>query len=228
MLRARLCTEVAGTSVDAEGNLNTTTPEAVAAAELYQALNQHAPPGVVGFNWNESQTVFSQGKAAIWMDGIGFAPPLEDPTKSAVAGKVGYGVMPPGPKAQHSGMFGSGIGVSAFSEKKGPAYFYAQWATSKASQARILEQGAGSPSRNSAYKSEQALANLKVPMGWVDALVDSGAIGRPGLPVIIPVTEFRDIYGIALTNMIGGADAKSELEQATEQFRPILEKSEQA
>ena len=46
--------------------------------------------------------------------------------------------------------------------------------------------------------------------------------------MIIPVTEFRDIFGIALTNMIGGADPKAELEKATEQFRPILEKSEQA
>lgn len=215
-------------SVDAKGNLNTTTPEAVAAAELYRTLNQHAPPGVVGFNWNESQTVFSQGKAAIWMDGIGFAPPLEDPSKSAIAGKVGYGVMPPGPVAQHSGMFGSGIGVSAFSEKKGPAFFYSQWATSKVAQARILENGAGSPSRNSAYSNEQALSNLKVPRDWVDALVASGAIGRPGLPVIIPVTQFRDIFGIALTNMIGGADPKEELEKATEQFRPVLEKSEKA
>jgi multiple sugar transport system substrate-binding protein len=44
--------------------------------------------------------------------------------------------------------------------------------------------------------------------------------------VIIPVTEFRDIYGIALTNMIGGADPSEELAKATEQFQPILEKSE--
>jgi multiple sugar transport system substrate-binding protein len=214
-------------SVDAQGHLNTTGPEAIAAAKLYQTLNQnYAPPGVVGFNWNECQTIFSQGKAAMWFDGIGFAPPLEDATKSKVVGKVGYGVTPPGPKAQHSAMFGDGMGVSAFTDKKGPGYFYCQWATNKLNQARILEDGAGSPCRTSAYENQQALANLKVPMGWVDALVESGPIGRPGLPVIIPVTEFRDIYGIALTNMIGGADPAEELEKATEQFRPILEKSE--
>jgi multiple sugar transport system substrate-binding protein len=46
--------------------------------------------------------------------------------------------------------------------------------------------------------------------------------------VVIPVTEFRDIFGIALTNMLGGADAKAELEKATAQFAPILEKSERA
>ena len=46
------------------------------------------------------------------------------------------------------------------------------------------------------------------------------------LPQIIAVTEFRDIFGIALTNMIGGADPAAELKQATVQFKPILEKTE--
>ena len=76
----------------------------------------------------------------MWLDGIGFAPPLEDTTKSRVAGKVGYGVQPKGPSAQHSGMFGDGMGVSAFSEKKEPAYLYCQWATNKENQARAAGQ----------------------------------------------------------------------------------------
>ena len=51
-------------------------------------------------------------------------------------------------------------------------------------------------------------------------------IARPGLPVILPVTEFRDTLGVALTNMIGGADPAAELKKATDLFRPVLEKSE--
>jgi multiple sugar transport system substrate-binding protein len=47
----------------------------------------------------------------------------------------------------------------------------------------------------------------------------------PSLPQIVPVTEFRDIFGIALTNMITGGDPQQELEAATEEFRPILEQS---
>ena len=50
---------------------------AVAAAELYKKLNRdYAPPGTVGFNWNEAQTSFSQGKIGMWIDGIGFAENL--------------------------------------------------------------------------------------------------------------------------------------------------------
>ena len=38
--------------------------------------------------------------------------------------------------------------------------------------------------------------------------------------------EFRDIYGIALTNMLQGGDPASELKKASEQFSPILAKTE--
>jgi len=212
--------------IDDAGQLATTSDAAVAAAETYQRLLAgYAPPGVTGFNWNECQTTFGQGTAAMWFDGIGFATPLEDPASSRVVGKVGYALQPAGPVARHSGSFGDGLGISAASEKHGPAYLYLQWATNKANQARILAAGAGAPARTSAYSNPDALAALKVPREWVEALIASGEIGLPSLPAIVPVTEFRDIFGIALTNMITGADPRQELTRATEEFRPILEQS---
>jgi multiple sugar transport system substrate-binding protein len=39
------------------------------------------------------------------------------------------------------------------------------------------------------------------------------------------VTEFRDTFGIALSNRIGGADPKAELDKATNDFKPVLDKS---
>ena len=207
--------------------LQTMTPEAVAAAEYYKKLNKDfAPPGTVGFNWNESQTSFSQGKIGMWLDGIGFAPPLEDPTKSKVVGKVGYGVMPVGPKSRNSATFGDGIGIPAASKKKEAAYLYCQWATSKLMCARLLQSGGGSPCRASSYTDKDTIAGLKLPRDWLNCLQESTAIGRPGLPEIVPVTEFRDIFGVGLTNTIGGADAKTELAKATEAFAPVLQKSE--
>lgn len=214
-------------AIDSKLNLNTETPEAVACATMYQNLQKnYAPPGVSGFNWNESQSAFALGQAAMWMDGLGFAAPLEDKTKSKVVGKVAYVLEPAGPKKQWAGMTGDGMGISSFSKKKGAAWYYCMWATSKLIQARSLAAGAGSPPRNSVYKDPQALSNLVVPQAWVDAVVNSGKIGRAALPVIVPVTEFRDIFGIALTNMIGGADPATELKKATTEFKPILEKSE--
>ena len=49
--------------------------------------------------------------------------------------------------------------------------------------------------------------------------------GPFGLPVIVPVTEFRDTIGSGLTNIVGGADVATELKKATEAFQPVLDKS---
>ena len=130
-------------TVSADGKLMTDTPEAVWAAELYAKLNREsAPPGTIGFNWNECQTTFAQGRAAMWLDGIGFATPLEDPTKSKVVGKVGYGITPAGPKAHHSATFADGLGIPRSSTKKGAAWYYAQFMANKKNQIAMLKSGA--------------------------------------------------------------------------------------
>jgi multiple sugar transport system substrate-binding protein len=206
----------------------TDTPEAIWAGEQYKRMNREfAPPGTVGFNWNECQTSFATGRAAMWLDGIGFATPLEDPSKSKVVGKVGYGVVPKGPKAQHSAIFGDGLGISRTSTKKGAAWFYVQFITNKQNQLNILKNGAGSPARNSAFANQEVVRESKFGKQWFDCVLESAKVGRPGLPVIIPVTEFRDVFGVALTNMISGADPAAELKKATETFQPVLHKSEQ-
>ena len=213
-------------SIDSKNVMHTNGPEAIASAQIYQTLlSKYGPAGVNGFNWMECQAGFQQGAVAMWFDGIGFTAPLEDPTKSKVVGKVGYALQPAGPKAQHSAMFGNGIGITAKSKNTGPAWYFCQWYTQKKFNVDMLQTGAGSPVRTSTYQDPQALQNLKVPKEWVTTLLESQKIGQPGLPAIIPVTEFRDTFGIALTNMISGADPKSELDKATEQFKPILEKS---
>src|SRR5947207_11760117 len=80
-----------GEFLDAKGNILTDGPEAVEATKLYQTLlTKVAPPGVAGFNWMESMASFTQGRAAMWIDGVGWAPPLEDPAASRIVGKVGY------------------------------------------------------------------------------------------------------------------------------------------
>ncbi len=218
-----------GTFIDANGRLTTDTAEAIDAAKMYQTLlAKYGPQGVAGFNWNEAQSLFLQGKTAMWLDGIGFAQPLEDPTKSRIVGKVGYGVMPAGPKQQASALFGDGEGISTFSKKQGPSWFYLQWASNKANQTRVLQAAAGAPVRNSAYAAAQSSADFKAPKQWVECMLTSARIAQPGLPVIAPVTEFRDVFGVALTNMINGADPAAEMKKATAEFQPVLDKSEKA
>jgi len=218
-----------GGFVDKGGKLMTDSSEAIESAKMYQTLlGKYGPQGVAGYNWNEAQSLFLQGKAAMWLDGIGFAQPLEDPTKSRIVGKVGYGVMPAGPKQQVSALFADGEGISTFSKKKGPAWFYLQWASNKANQTRMLQAAAGAPVRTSAYAAAQASSDFKSPKEWVECMLASAKIAQPGLPIIAAVTEFRDTFGIALTNMINGADPAAELKRATAEFQPVLDKTEKA
>ena len=214
--------------IDANRQLITDTPDAIWAAETYQKfLRDASPPGSIGFNWNECQTTFMQGRAAMWLDGIGFAAPLEDKSRSRVAGKVGYALVPRGPgPSHHCCLFGAGYGIPEASRKKGPAWFYIQWALSKGIQLRMLADGRGVPARASPFSNETAIAASSFPREFFQTLEASARIARAGLPEIVPVTQFRDVIGSALTNTISGADVAAEMKRATAEFRPILEQSE--
>jgi multiple sugar transport system substrate-binding protein len=48
------------------------------------------------------------------------------------------------------------------------------------------------------------------------------------VPDIIPISEFRDIFGVAVTKAIEGGDPAQLLKDATAEFEPIYAKSEQA
>ena len=95
-----------------------------------------SPPGSIGFNWNECQTTFMQGRAAMWVDGIGFAAPLEDTTRSRVAGKVGYARGAARARAPTTTARCSAPATASPRprRKKGPAWFYIQWALGKPNQ----------------------------------------------------------------------------------------------
>ncbi|WP_298954785.1 sugar ABC transporter substrate-binding protein [uncultured Methylobacterium sp.] len=218
-----------GEFLDAKGNILTDGPEAVEATKYYQRLlSKTAPPGVVGFNWMESMAAFTQGRAAMWIDGVGWAPPLEDPNASRVVGKVGYAVVPKGPAGQFSATYGDGIGVAQASTKKEAAYLYCQWAVSKLMGGRLLQIGGGVPFRDSILNDGEVQSGLKMPREWLDSAIGSAKISKLGLPVVVPVAEFRDIVGAAVTATLSGADPATELKKATDQYRPILERSEKA
>ncbi|MGC2780214.1 MAG: extracellular solute-binding protein, partial [Bradyrhizobium sp.] len=185
-------------------------------------------PGVAGFNWMESMASFTQGRSAMWIDGVGWAPPLEDPNASRVVGKVGYTVVPAGPKGQFSATYGDGVGIPAACKNKEAAWLLCQWMVSKAQGARLVQAGGGVPFRNSVLNDAEVQSGVKMPKEWLQSAIDSGKISKLGLPVIIPVAEFRDLVGAALTATLSGADPATELKKAHEQFRPILERSEKA
>src|SRR3954471_4341018 len=217
-----------GEFLDAKGNILTDGPEAIEATKSYVRSNKSSPPGVAGFNWMESLAAFAQGRAAMWIDGVGWAPGVENANSSRVVGKIGYTLVPAGPKGQYSAAYGDGIGIPTVSKKKEAAYLLCQWVVSKTQGARLVQAGGGVPFRNSILNDADVQKGVTLPKEWFQSVLDAGKISKLGLPVIIPVAEFRDLVGAAVTATLSGADPAAELKKAHEQFRPILERSEKA
>ena len=55
------------------------------------------------------------------------------------------------------------------------------------------------PFRNSVLDDKDVQAGVKMPKEWLDCVIACSKISKLGLPVVVPVTEFRDIIGAALT-----------------------------
>jgi multiple sugar transport system substrate-binding protein len=209
-----------------DGKASIDTPEAVKAMDYYAGiLRRFAPPGVVNFNWYECSSAFMQDQVAQYFDGVNFASQFEDPQKSKIAGKVGYAVLPAGPGGHFSPIFGNGVAISSQSKAQGPAYFFAQWATSKQSAVRELLEGTGS-ARTSVWSDPQVKAKPKMPADWYQAYQDALKNGRLGLPEIIGVTEYRDIIGVAIQKAIEGAKSSEVLAAAQKEFQEVLDKTE--
>src|SRR5256885_14258980 len=118
---------------------------------------------------------------------------MEDPNASRIVGKVGYTVVPAGPKGQYSATYGDGIGIAAACKNKEAAYLLCQWVVSKQQGARLLQTGGGVPFRNSILNDEEVRKGVKMPAEWLQAAIAAAKISKLGLPVVIPVAEWRDL-----------------------------------
>ncbi len=166
-----------------------------------------------------------QGQVAQYFDGVNFASQFEDKEKSKIAGKVGYTLLPAGPGGHFSPIFGNAVAISSQSKRQGPAYFFAQWATSKQSAVKELLDGTGS-ARMSVWNNAEVKAKPKMPADWYQAYQDSLKNGRLGLPEIVAVTEYRDIIGVAIQKAIEGGKSAEVLAEAQKEFQDVLDKTE--
>ena len=202
------------------------TKEGIAALDLYtRLLRQYGPPGVVNFNWYEASSAFYQGQVAMYMDGVNFASQFEDPSKSKVAGKVGYALLPTGPAGAVAPIYITGMAVSSASRNKEAAYLFAQWATNKPNAVRELLAGVG-VGRTAAWDAPELKGKGRMPDEWYAAYQASLKNGRQGLPEIVAVTEYRDIIGVAIQKAIEGAPAAQVLAQAQKEFQDLLNRTE--
>lgn len=118
---------------DMEWHPTLETPAWKNALSTYVDLvKKYGPPGVTANGFNENLTLFSSGKAAMWIDATVAGGILENPKQSQVVGKVGYAPAPIAvtPNGSHW-LWSWAFAIPSKAKNAEGAKKFAAWATSK-------------------------------------------------------------------------------------------------
>lgn len=176
-----------------------TSPEAIQAANFYKKLLSVAAPGSTSWDWSGLAEAFAAGDIAMAPEWHEFSSMFEDPSKSKVAGKVGWAILPKGPKRNANIFGGTGIGISKYASDKEQkaAWLFLVWATSPQSQYMILKSkdGGETPTRQSVYElpdvkkgmepgsaESKEMPNLLAMKATLDAWKSENVYMRPKIP----------------------------------------------
>ncbi len=194
----------------------------VKALEVYGGtLHSYGPPGIAGMTWSQATIVFAQGHSAMMTDSSNFVSTLEDPKKSALAGKVGYAMLPSGPAGRHSTLISWALSINAKSGHKEAAWYLIQWLVSKGMEQEMAKRKIP-VARQSVWNG--ADFQKLMPKDWLDGFVKElpNAAVNQANPLVIPVPEVRDAIGKAIVSAIQGGDARQAAQQAQKEVLQIL------
>lgn len=108
-----------------------TSPQWKAAVGDYLELSRSAPPTVAANGFSENLDLFRDGDCAIWVDATSAASFVTDPTRSAVAGSVGFAPAPgTGLDRGSNWLWSWALAIPRSSEKQEAARAFLAWATS--------------------------------------------------------------------------------------------------
>jgi multiple sugar transport system substrate-binding protein len=216
-----------GRWTDDKYNPALTSPGAIKGFELYGRLaREYGPPGILNYHWFQCQALFASGKAAMWIDANSVMNPLLDPTKSQVADKTAFAVMPAGEDGQRPGFGTHGLSIFTGSAHKEAAYLFIEWAMSK--QNALNAQLIGVPSaRRSPWSAPE------VQKDTTYAQLRDITVKTMDLPTLssfsppwVAVGQIRDIIGQAIVASIQGDDVAQALQTATDQIQEVRRKTE--
>ncbi|MFC3882145.1 extracellular solute-binding protein [Bacillus songklensis] len=213
-----------------------TSDVAIESAEFYNKLLKVAAPGSTSWDWSGLAEAFAAGEVAMAPEWHEFSSTFEDPSKSKVAGNVGWAVLPKGKERNAHIYGGTGIGINKYAsdEEKKAAWLFLVWATSPQSQYMILksDQGGSTPTRHSVYElqdvqkgmqtgTEEAkqMPNLLPMMATLEAWKEENVYMRPKIPQWPQVDTF--IF-TELSKMLAGKQSPEET------VKEIAKQSDQA
>ncbi len=207
-----------------DGKATINTPEAIQAFKFYgDLLKQYGPPGVTNMGWTETQSLFTQGRAAMRIDAdsqYGFAV---DEKSSLVHDKVGYFALPAGPAgAAPFNIVAWCLGISSGSQNKDAAWEFINWSMGK--EIDVKAQLNGNPStRTSTWTNPEA--SKKFPEELVKVINETNPIGRgTDRPYMVNVGAARTAIGNVIVDAIAGKDVKASADKANAEFQALIDK----
>lgn len=168
-------------------------------------LKDYGPPGVVNYSFYQISSLYREGRAAMAFES---SNELRNVMEGGARLKdTGVAVLPAGPGGSHPTVIGWTMSVSANSKNKEAAWYFVQWATSPAIQAKLAVDGVAPP-RSAVAQSPGYKAwtdEQPVRAEWVAAVSELGRTGTSevGYPIAANPAS-RDFIGQAATELLLG------------------------
>lgn len=189
---------------------NVNTPKGIEFMDWYTSwAKNYGPPGSSSWTWPDIAQAFGQGQLAMCIGGNASYVTIEDPTKSKVAGHIGYAhpLMKDGGKDP---LWEWGWGINADSKNKEAAWLFVEWLTSPTLMDEIGPEY-GCPARASSYEGA-AYIEAMPSQEFINAQVWMMTQGIDPTPGTINAkwAEAADIISREMSNVVAGIkDAKT-------------------
>ncbi len=167
------------------GEVESETEAFKKALTVYKEYANLEPSGEGGYNWAEVTEAFKKGEVAMMVNWDENAAALENVDESAVAGKVGYGILPFGDVKSACIYGGSGIGINSYADdrEKLASWLFIVWATSPQVQMKAFlgDEGGNLPTRKNLLSLIEGryMTNLPQAFSIIRALKKSYVYYRP-------------------------------------------------
>lgn len=211
---------------DLPGDCTLDEPEAIKAVEFYKKLMSVAAPGVANWDWVDLYDAIAAGKLAMAPSWSEYAPDLENPEASEVAGKIGYTLLPKGPKRRASIWGGYGVSLNRYTPKvtQKASWLFLLWATGPGVQEVGIPLGYFPPTRHSVYETD-TVRNMKpalkeAMLTSLEAAKEENAYWRPKIPqwleclVVIGSELSRGVIGLKTPESVM-KDAARQIDEIT-------------
>lgn len=168
-------------------------------------LKDYGPPGVVNYSFYQISSLYREGKAAMAFES-------SNELRSVMEGgarlkDTAIAVLPAGPGGSRPTVIGWTMSVSAYSKKKEAAWYFVQWATSRAVQEKLALDGVAPPRASVANGADYKawMDGEPVRREWAATVSELGKTGTSevGYPIVANPAS-REYVGQAVNELLLG------------------------